>query len=119
MESSATGLNSLQVATSRMVRDMNFVGIFAIIYGILACLTIIGMIFGIPYIFIGMRLREAADGFMKYTEGRNEQDLLNAFIKQGRSFFIMKVLVIIGLAILALYIVGLVAFFIFNPEILF
>jgi hypothetical protein len=61
MESSATGLNSLQVATSRMVRDMNFVGIFAIIYGILACLTIIGMIFGIPYIFIGMRLREAAN----------------------------------------------------------
>ena len=119
MESSATGLNSLQVAANRMVRDMNFVGIFAIIYGVLACLTIVGMIFGIPYIFFGIRLREAADEFTKYTESHNEENLLNAFIRQGKSFFIIKVLVIIGLAILALYIVGLVAFFIFNPDILF
>jgi hypothetical protein len=119
MESSATGSTSLQDASNRMVRDMHFVGIFAIIYGILACLTIIGMIFGIPYIFVGIRLREAADEFTKYTEGRNEENLLNAFIRQGRSFFIVKILVIIGLAILALYIIGLILFFIFNPEIFY
>jgi hypothetical protein len=64
-------------------------------------------------------LREAADEFTKYTEGRNEENLLNAFIRQGRSFFIVKILVIIGLAILALYIIGLILFFIFNPEIFY
>jgi hypothetical protein len=119
MESSPTGSTSLQDATQSMVRDMHFVGIFAIIYGILACLTIIGMIFGIPYIFVGMRLREAADEFTKYTESKNEENLLNAFIRQGRSFFIIKVLVIIGLAFFVLYIIGLILFFVFNPEIFY
>jgi hypothetical protein len=119
MESSATGSTSLQEAAKSMVRDMHFVGIFAIIYGILACLTIIGMIFGIPYIFVGLRLREAADEFTKYTQGGNEENLLNAFLRQGRSFFILKVLVIIGLAFFVLYIFGMLMFFIFNPEIFY
>jgi hypothetical protein len=119
MEASATGVNSLQEAANKMVRDMHFVGLFAVIYGVLACLTIIGMIFGIPYIFFGIRLREAADEFSKYTESRNEENLLNAFIRQGRSFFIVKVLVIIGLAFLAIYIIGLILFFVFYPEIFY
>jgi hypothetical protein len=119
MESSATGLSSLQDAANKMARDMHFVGLFVIIYGILACLTIVGMIIGIPYIFIGLRFREAADDFTKYAENRNEESLVSAFIKQGRSFFIVKVLVIVGLAILALYIVGMILFFVFNPEIFY
>ena len=119
MESPATGVNSLQEAASKMVRDMHFVGIFAVVYGILACLTIIGMIFGIPYIFFGIRLREAADEFSKYVESRNEENLLTAFNRQGRSFFIIKVLVIIGLAFLILYIIGLILFFVFNPDIFY
>jgi len=117
MESSVSGLNSLQDAASKMVRDMRFVGLFTVIYGILACLTIVGMIFGIPYIFVGLRLREAADDFTKYVENRHEENLLSAFIRQGKSFFIVKVLVIVGLAIFALYIIGLILFFVFNPDI--
>jgi hypothetical protein len=119
MESSPAGTSPLQQTANSMVKDMHFVGIFAIIYGIIACLTIIGMIFGIPYIFIGIRLREAADEFSKYVESKNEENLQNAFIRQGRSFFIMKVIVIVGLAFLALYIIGLILFFVFNPEIFY
>jgi hypothetical protein len=119
METSVSGLNSIQDAANKMVRDMRFVGLFAVIYGILACLTIIGMIFGIPYIFVGLRLREAADDFTTYVENRNEEHLLSAFIKQGRSFFIVKVLVIVGLAFLALYILGLILVLVFNPDIFF
>ena len=119
MESSATGLNSLQEAASKMARDMNFVGIFVIVYGVLACLTIVGMIVGIPYIFVGIRFREAADEFTKYIESRNEENLLNAFIRQGRSFFIVKILLIVGMAFLVLYIVGLILFFVFNPDIFY
>jgi len=122
MESSPTATPaapSLQDAASKMVKDMHFVGIFAIIYGIIACLTIVGMIFGIPYIFVGIRLREAADGFSKYVEGKNEENLITAFNRQGRSFFIIKVLIIVGLVLLALYIIGLILFFVFNPEIFY
>lgn len=117
MESSPAGTVSLQDAAKSMVKDMHFVGIFAIIYGILGCLTIIGMIFGIPYIFIGIRIREAADEFTKYVETHNEENLLNAFLRQGRSFFIIKVIVIVGLALFVLYIIGVILFFMFNPEI--
>jgi len=119
MESSATGVTSLQDAAKKMVRDMHFVGLFVIIYGVLACLTIVGMIIGIPYIFIGIRFREAADEFTKYVEGRNEENLLNAFIRQGRSFFIVKILVIVGLVFLALYVVGMILFFVFYPDIFY
>ena len=117
MESSATGFGSLQETVNKMARDMHFVGLFAVIYGVLACLTIVGMIFGIPYIFFGIRLREAADEFTKYAEKRNEENLVNAFIRQGRSFFIVKVLVIVGLALFVLYIVGMIMFLLFNPDI--
>ena len=119
MEATSTSSPSLQETAKSMIKDMHFVGIFAIIYGIIACLTIIGMIFGIPYIFVGMRLREAADEFSKYAENRNEENLITAFNRQGRSFFIIKVLVIIGLAFLALYIIGLILFFVFNSAVLF
>ena len=122
MESSPTAppaTPSLQDAARSMVKDMHFVGIFAIIYGIIGCLTIVGMIFGIPYIFVGIRLREAADEFSKYVEGKNEENLIKAFNRQGRSFFIIKVLIIVGLVLLALYIIGLILFFIFNRDIFY
>jgi hypothetical protein len=119
MESSVSFSSSLVDTAERMVRDMKFVGIFAVIYGIIACLTIIGMIFGIPYIFIGIRLREAGDNFEQYIKTGNEQDLLNAFQKQGSSFFIMKVILIIGLVFLVLYLLIIIMYFIFVPETLY
>jgi hypothetical protein len=122
MESSPTAtpaVPSLQDAAKSMIKDMHFIGIFAIIYGIIACLTIVGMIFGIPYIFVGIRLREAADEFSKYAENKNEENLITAFNRQGRSFFIIKVLIIVGLVLFALYIIGLILFFIFSPEIFY
>ena len=111
MESSVAFSDALRGAADRMVRDMKFVSIFVIVYGILACITIVGLIFGIPYIFIGLRLKEAAEKFTDYTNSANEQDLLIAFQKQGSSFFITKVLLIISLAILVIYIIVLIFVF--------
>ncbi len=119
MESSISTTSPLQSAAEKMVKDMKFVGIFAIIYGVIACLTIIGAIFGVPYIFIGIRLREAGDHFLQHTKAGNEQDLVAAFQKQGSSFFITKVLIIIGLILFALYIVGMIAVFTMYPDILY
>jgi hypothetical protein len=119
MESSVSMPSALQTAAEKMVKDMKFVGIFAIIYGIIACLTIIGAIFGVPYIFVGIRLREAGDLFLQHTKAGNEQDLIAAYQKQGSSFFIMKVLVIVGLVLFALYIIVMIAVFAMNPDILY
>ena len=119
MESSVSTTSPLQIAGEKMVKDMKFVGMFFIIYGVIACLTIIGAIFGVPYIFVGLRFREAGDNFLQHIKSGNEQDLVTAFQKQSSSFFIMKVLVIIGLILFVLYIIVMIAVFNMNPDILY
>ena len=49
-----------------MSKDMNFVAIFIIIYGAVTCLSIIGMIIGIPIIFAALRLKESAEAFKHF-----------------------------------------------------
>jgi len=95
----------LQSRIREMSKHMKFVGLFAIIYGALACLTIIGAILGIPYLISGLRLRESADSYMAYAEFNDTRQLMTAFEKQSSFFFIMKVLIIVGLVFFALYMI--------------
>ncbi len=97
-----------QHSYARMTRDMKFVGIFHIIYGALACLTIIGAIIGVPTIIMGLRLREAAEDFNIFKSTNQSTSLKSGFEKQGKYFFIQKVLIIISLCVFALYIVVLI-----------
>ena len=89
---------------SNMTNDMRFVGLFSIVYGALACLTIVGALIGVPYIIMGLRLRNAADGFDQFDASSDREALRRAFEKQRSYFFINKVLIIIGLVLFALYI---------------
>jgi len=91
-----------------MTKYMKFVGTFAIIIGIVYCVTIIGAIFGIPMYFMGKRLRESADSFLKYRRSNSWQDLYDAIEKQSRAFFIQYVFTIIGLVFMGLYLVILI-----------
>lgn len=93
---------------TKMNKDMNFVGLFSIIYGALMCLSIIGAIIGIPYIIMGLRLRNAADSFGQFDAHGDRDALRRAFEKQRSYFFINKVLIIIGLVFFALYIAFIV-----------
>ncbi|MBE2190290.1 MAG: DUF5362 domain-containing protein [Candidatus Kapabacteria bacterium] len=68
----------------KMNTDMRFVGIFSIIYGALTCIGIVTAIIGIPYIIMGIRLRESADHFARYIELGDEMDLNMALEKQQR-----------------------------------
>jgi hypothetical protein len=92
----------------KMTGDMKFYGIFNIIYGALTCLTIIGAIIGVPMIFAGMRLNEAADLFRVYINSGDFQSLSNAMERQGRFFFINKVIIFVGLALFVLYIIFII-----------
>jgi len=100
--------DSLSINVPNLSRYMNFIGLLAIIGGALYCLTIIGAVFGIPSIFMGIRLREAADGFKKYLSSDSKQDLGYAIDRQTKAFFIQFVLAIISLAILGLYLIILI-----------
>jgi hypothetical protein len=106
-----TDTTILQGRLREMSKHMSFVGMFCIIYGAIACLSIIGAIFGIPYIIAGLRIRESADSYLAFSRSSDARQLLTAFEKQSSFFFIMKVLIIVALVIFALYLIGIIVFF--------
>jgi len=105
-------VTSLETNVPNLAKYMNFIGLLQIIGGALYCLTIIGALIGVPVIYMGIRLREAADGFKKYLASGSKDDLIYTIDKQTRSFFIQFVLTIIGLVFFGIYlivIIGLLA----------
>lgn len=92
----------------KQARDMSFVGIIFIIMGGMTCLTITGAIFGIPYIIMGLRLRESSQALLSYLASGNVLELNNAFEKSSSFFSIMKIFIIIGLALFALSILVII-----------
>jgi hypothetical protein len=99
-----------QITFMQMVKDMRFVGMFIIVYGAISCLSIIGAIVGIPYIFIGMRMRESADQFEIFKSTNSSQALRVGFEIQAKYYRIIKILIII---MLVLMVVGFIIFFAF------
>lgn len=96
---------SMHFTINKMKGDMGFVGIFYIIMGAIYSISIVGAPFGIPMIISGLRLRESADSFTGYLTSNDSRMLEIALEKQGRFFFIQKVLIIITLILIALYII--------------
>ncbi|ROL59725.1 hypothetical protein D9V86_10320 [Bacteroidetes/Chlorobi group bacterium ChocPot_Mid] len=90
---------------TRMSKDMTFLAIFLIVYGALSCLTIIGALIGVPYIFAGLRMKESAEHFRNYAFGNNVAELHYAIERQQRMFFIFKVLAIIAIVLLVFVII--------------
>lgn len=102
-EIDAPGGPDMHRVITRMIRDMKIVGIFYVVTGAINCLTIIGAIVGVPYIFAGIRLRESAAeyaGWLNHEPG----SLFRALEKQQKHFFIMMVMLVIGLALAAFFI---------------
>lgn len=90
-----------------MNTDLRFLGMFFIIYGAITCLGIITAIIGVPYIIMGMRLRESAAHFESYLESGDEMQLNNALEKQQKYYFINKILVIVALVLFLIYLLFL------------
>ncbi len=101
---------AFQLTFDKMVKDMRFVGIFVIIYGVITCLTIIGALIGVPLIFAGMRMRESADQFSYFRTTNNAAAMRSGFELQSRYFNIFKILIIAGLILTALYIIFIIVF---------
>ena len=91
-----------------LTKYMSFIGLLAMIGGVIYCITIIGAIIGVPYYIMGKRLREAAEAFNGYNSSDSASDLETAIEKQTRAFFIMYVLAIISLVLMAVYLVAII-----------
>ena len=106
--SQSTAQTIMSLNLPDLAKYMRFIGLLAMIGGVLYCLTIIGAILGIPYFIMGKRLRESADAFKSYNTSSSAKDLETAIERQTRSFFIQYVLAIITLALFAIYLVVLI-----------
>ena len=98
----------LSATLPNLTKYMNFIGLLAMIFGVIYCLTIIGAIFGVPYFIMGKRLRESAEAFTGYNSSSSPRDLETAIERQTRAFFILYILAIISLALFAIYLVVII-----------
>ena len=93
---------------------LNFLGVVNIIGGILYSLSLIGIIFGILMIFIGIKLINAAQLIQRYINSRDEVDLLSihenlaGYFKYTGILYIVSI--IIGIFILLIYFIIIVSF---------
>lgn len=113
LDSGPTNINPpsmFQIQFEKMTNDMRFVGMFAIIYGALTCLSIIGALIGIPIIFIGLRMREAADQFSAFRITNNAASMRAGFELQGKFFHILKILIIIQIVLIVFMIIFFILF---------
>ena len=106
--------SSLKASISKMTEYMRFVGMFYIVYGAVTCIGIITAVIGVPMIMAGKRLREAAESFNKYSDSESFQDILSAVESQKRAFFIIYVFAIIAIILIALYIIAIVGFLVYQ-----
>lgn len=94
----------------KMTNDMRFVGMFSIIYGALTCLSIIGALIGVPIIFVGLRMREAAEQFSNFRLTNNASAMRTGFELQGKFFHLLKILIIVQIVMIVLSIILVVLF---------
>ena len=104
----ASTSSSMSANIPDMTKYMRLIGLLQMIGGVLYCLTIVGAIIGVPVYIMGKRLRESADAFTSYQTSNSGRDLETAIERQTRAFFIQYVLAIIGLVIMAIYIVVMI-----------
>ena len=113
LDTSSTNINPpsmFQFQFEKMTNDMRFVGIFSIIYGAFTCLSIIGALIGVQIIFVGLRMREAADQFSTFRITNNAASMRAGFELQGRFFHILKILIIVQIVLIVLMIIFFVVF---------
>lgn len=83
--------------------DMRFMGWVSLIYGILTCVSIVGIPLGIPLIIASHRFIEGVNRFEGYRMERSESELRAGFQQLGSSFRILKILTIIYIVLTVLY----------------
>jgi|ERR671936_625989 hypothetical protein len=86
----------------KMISDMKFVGMFQIVYGALACLSIVGALVGIPMLMSGLRLRDSADAYTNYQTTPDPNWLQRAFQHQSGFFNLQKIVAIITIVMMVI-----------------
>lgn len=113
-ESGNTQNAGFKLAFGKMVKDMNFVGSFLVVFGIINCITIAGLLIGIPMVYAGLEMKGASDHFGVFKSTDQGKFLATGFEAQGKSFRIIKIIILSGIVIVLLSIITSVLFYFFH-----
>jgi len=106
-----SGNHGMGMGFARTLSDMKFVGVSAMIFGIMNCLSLAGAVMGIPIIIAANRFLESVKILQEYRLSGRREDLATGFHEMGRSFRLLKIVVLITIG---MYVLGFVAMFLFG-----
>ena len=96
----ATAIHPLGLGFERTLSDMRFMGWVSMIYGILTCLSIVGVVVGIPLIIASHRFIEGVNRLELFRSSGAQDELTAGFYELGRSFRVLKIVTIIFLVLM-------------------
>ncbi len=104
------GVPDMGLGFGKTLSDMRFMGLAGMIYGVLTCLSIVGALVGVPMVIASNRFLESIKLLEEYRVGGRQGDLATAFHEMGRSFRLMKIIVIISLVLMVMQFVFMFLF---------
>ncbi len=93
-----SGNHGMGLGFARTLGDMKFVGVAAMIYGVMNCLSLAGAVMGVPIIIAANRFLESVKILQQYRSSGRQEDLATGFHEMGRSFRLLKIVVLITIA---------------------
>lgn len=88
---------------------MKFLAVLSIAYGVLAAITIIGLIIAWLPIWMGVLLYQSADKADNAYQAGNEGDAVESLSKLKTIFVVYGIMAIIGLVLTVLYLIAIIA----------
>lgn len=108
----------LSIIILKMVPDMKTASLFMIITGFFSCLTLAGLIAGIPLIIAGVKLKNAASEFEVFNNGENIHRLhggvtaLKQYLGMMKWYFILTVIAVLIFSVLSVFVLQALIYFI-------
>ena len=93
-----SGNHGMGMGFARTLGDMKFLGVAAMIYGIMNCLSLAGAVMGVPIIIAANRFLESVKILQEYRLSGRPEDLASGFHEMGRCFRLLKIVVLITIA---------------------
>ncbi len=101
---SASGpIPEMGLSFGKTLSDMRFIGLVGMVYGVMTCLSLVGAVVGVPIIIAANRFLESIKILQEYRVHGRQGDLSTAFHEMGRSFRLMKIIVLISIGLTVLY----------------
>ena len=86
----------------RNVFWLKLVGVFSVVYGVVLCITIVGIVVGWVFIWLGVLLFQAAMELQAFSASERDTDAVLAIEKLARFFKIEGILGVVGFAVTVL-----------------